>query len=384
MYMTTGRVLLISTLILAAAGIRVWAQEKKPTASTWAFSRILDRFGSEAEYRFVRAYRHLDKEEFHRLSGEFLQNREKAIRKFLSKYPMAEEAHEARTLLAHTLLYRDAGDEAESLLKMVILTTENKDLEYRARFTLSNYYRGKNPLQARIYLEEMKFAAKTDAYRARACFELSMLVPQDQVISVLREGGALTDGEYQRMCRLKLAHLTLRMKHMLDESRPSRPFRVKDLSGKVVTQEDFKGEVYLIYFWSTRMDNAKRIRSFLASMSRNHAYEGFHIIGINMDGKPDALKKASKNERYPWIEVGDHWGPLNELALRYAPDPPPFFILVDREGMIRHRGEALVPDSTTQFLQIPLWKKVVSALKATRDPVPLSGHTPGRPGFEDM
>jgi len=380
--MTTGRVLVLSTLILATAGIRAWAQDGSPTASTFAFSRILDRFGSEAEHRFVRAYSHLEKVEFHQLSTEFLQNREQALRKFLRKFPMAEQAHEARILLAHTLLYRDAGEEAESLLKMVILTTEDRKQEYRARFTLSKYYRRKNPLKARVYLEELKSTSKTDAYRARACFELSMLLPPSNTISVLREGGALTDGEYQRMCRLKLAHLTLRTNHKLEESKPSRPFRIKDLSGKVFTHEDFKGEVYLIYFWSVRAKNAKKDRSFLASITRNHAYEGLHIIGVNMDGNPDALKKAVENKRYPWIEVGDRWGPLNELALRYAPDPPPFFVLVDRKGLIRHRGDALIPDSTTQFLQAPLWKKVVIALKAIKDPGPLSSHAPCSPEIE--
>jgi len=370
--MIPERTIYLALVILV--GMAPWCQpQTEPTsASARAFSRIQDQYGLEAERRFVRAYRHIENVAFHRLSIEFLQNREKELRKFLSGYPMAEEAHQARILLAQTLLYRNAGEEAESLLKMVILTTSDRDLEYKARFTLAKYYRRADPLKAEICLEEIKSLSKVEEYKARACYEISSLLKPKLAISVLREGGALEDGEYARRCRLKLARLTLRDRQKLKKFKPARPFRVKDVNGNVITHKDFEGDVYLIYFWSTYSPNTEITRSYLGALHQNHKEKGLRIIGVNMDGNCERLEKDVQKGIYPWTEVGDRWGPLTELALRYAPDPPPFFILVCRRGKIRFYGDQKIPDSATRFAQTPLWKEAEIVLRMPRDSTPLS------------
>jgi hypothetical protein len=335
--------------VLAGLALPVPAQAGADKASARAFARIYDLYGPESERRFVRAYADVERSEFRRLASEFLQNRERALREFLTRYPIAPDSHRARLLLAQTLVYRQADEEAESLLKMVILTTENRELEYEARFTLANIYRRTDLIKARVFLREMAASELDDEVKARACFELATLLDDRPSIPVLRQGGALQDGLYQRRCRLQLAHLALRKAGRLETGQPAPAFRV-----------------YLIYFWSARARDAKSIRTYLGAMNQNYADGGFKIIGVNLDGDAEQLKKSATAGQYPWIEVGDRWGKLTELALRYAPNPAPYFVLVDRSGIIRFEGDLSVPDSAARYPETDLWKQVAISLRSSR------------------
>ena len=361
--MTTGQTLVLIFVLVGANPADIPAQP--PAASTRAFQKIQDRFGPEAEQRFVRAYRHLDQREFRQLSTEFLQNREKELRRFLARFPLAREAHQARILLAHTLLYREAHEEAESLLKMVILITDDPELESRARFTLVKLYRKTDALKARVVLREMIDSPMEEEARARACFELASLLKPQEAIPVLRQGGALKDGRYQRRCRLRLARLTLRDQGLLVPGRSSQMFRIRAVGGQVLSHKDLQDQVYLIYFWTQKNPRADEIRSYLGTLAQNHGEEGLQIIGVNLDGDSKILGQQASAGHYPWIEVGDHWGKLNELALRYAPDPAPFCVLVDRHGVIRYQGDIPVPASAAQFAETTLWKNVILALRTS-------------------
>lgn len=360
----------LAALLIVLVGLAqpISAQAGGDRASSQAFARIYDLYGPESERRFVRAYADLERSEFRRLASEFLQNRERALRKFLHRYPMAKDANRARMILAQTLVYREGDSEAVSLLKMVILTTGSPKLEYEARFTLANIYRRTDLIKARVFLREMAASKLDDEVKARACFELATLLDDKQSIPVLRQGGSLQDGLYQRRCRLQLAHLALRDAGRLETGKPAPSFRVKSARGDVYTQRDFKNNVYLIYFWSDRSGTSKPIRSYLGAMQQNYGGTGFKIIGVNLDGHVDQLKKAAKAGKYPWIEVGDHWGKLTELALRYAPNPPPYFVLVDRSGIIRYEGEVRVPESAARFPDTDLWKQIAVSLHSRRSP----------------
>ncbi|MBN2489981.1 MAG: redoxin family protein [Planctomycetes bacterium] len=328
------------------------------------FARLLDEFGPDAELRFVRAYSHLERTEFARLSTEFLQNRESALRRFLAQFDAAAEAHRARVLLAHTLGYREATAEAESLLKMVILTTPDAELGNEARFTLTQLYRKTDPIQARILLREIASSSRLDdASKARACLELAGLLDRKAAVPVLREGGALADNSFARRCRLQLARLTLREEGRLQPGQPARPFRVKAVDGRVLTELDFAGKVYLIYFWSRHMPTAEGVQTYLGALRQNFADEGFEILGVNLDGEPPPLAAAAAEGRLPWCEVGDPWGALTELVLRYAPDPPPFCILIDRAGLIRFEGDPEAPEAATRYAETPLWKRVLLSVR---------------------
>jgi hypothetical protein len=363
--MTSGKLfaLLLTIVLVPDPGLR--AQSGTEKAAARAFAQLMDQFGLEAERRFVRAYSHLERGEFARLSTEFLENRESELRKFLTRFPTAPGADRARVLLAHTLVYREAAEEAESLLKMVILTTKDTSLEDEARFTLTQLYRKTDPIKARVVLREIADATHLDdECRARACYELSTLLDKKHAVPVLRAGGAMKDGSSQRRCRLQLARLTLREEGRLEPGQSARSFRVKSVDGRVWTDRDLDRKVYILHFWSRRAPTAESVRAYLGAMRQNFGDEGFEILGINVDGDTQALESEAAAGRFPWIEVGDRWGGLTELALRYAPDPPPFCVLVDRTGTIRFAGDPRAPETATEYAETPLWKRVVLCLRS--------------------
>lgn len=355
-----------------SAAAQVATKDGYETRATREFGGMEQQFGEAAEARFVRAYGHLDRTEFRRLSTEFLTKRENAMRKFLARYSMAADAHHARILLAQTLLYRDAFDEAESLLKMVILTARKPALENRARFNLCRVYRKANPLKARILLREMIESGSGDEARAQACFELASLVNVKSAVAALRQGGALNDGPFQRRCRLQLARMTIRKADRTGPGQPALSFRVKTATGKVLTHEHLENSVYIIYFWSRHAPTADATRTYLGALRQNLSNEGLKIVGVNTDGEAAKIQAAVAKGEYPWVEVGDEWGELTELALRYAPAPAPYCIVIGRDGMIRYEGEISVPESATEFPGTQVWKLVRDALRASKKSTRLS------------
>lgn len=368
--------MLMAPLLLALAAWSAHAQmetrEGYEARANRDFERIAQQFGEQAENRFVRAYGHLDRTEFRRLSTEFLTKREDAMRNFLARYSMAVDAHRARILLAQTLLYRDAYVEAESLLKMVILTAQDRALEDDARFNLCRVYRKSNPLKARVVLREMMESKAKDEARARACFELASMLDTKQAVAALRQGGALKDGPFQRRCRLQLARLTVRKQELTGPGNPALSFRARTVTGKVLTHEHLENSVYILYFWSRHTTSADAARTYLGALRQNHGREGVRIVGINTDGEPKRLQTAAERGEYPWLEVGDEWGELTELVLRYAPAPAPYCIVIGRDGVIRHEGEVVVPESATEFPATEIWKRVERALREPKKSTRLS------------
>lgn len=340
---------LVSLVVSAAA-------QTRPTAAD-ELRRIVGDYGEEAERRFVRAFRHLDGDEYREMSQQFLQRRERELRRFLTRYPLADEAHRGRLMLARTLLYRDGYEEAASLLKMVLLTSGDATLERDAKFALASVYRKHDPVQARALLLETASDAKSDAdSRARAFLELAAMSDGDVKTEYLRRGAAEDDGTYRRQCWQRLVRQDAKA---LEPGAPAPAFAITATDGKTrIDTRRLAGDVYVVCYWSSRTAELDRIRSLVGVMQQNHASRGLHVIGVCVDGDLARLRARVAEKRDPWTEVGDAWGRLHELAIRHGLDRAPMFVVVDATGHLRFRGPVEVPESVTAYPDTPLWKIV--------------------------
>ncbi len=330
--------------------------QTRPSAAD-ELRRIVGDYGEEAERRFVRAFRHLDGDEYREMSQQFLQRRERELRRFLTRYPLADEAHRGRLMLARTLLYRDGHDEAASLLKMVLLTSGDASLERDAKFALAGVYRKHDPVQARALLLETASDPKTDAdSRARAYLELAGMSDGKVKTDYLRHGASGDDGTYRRQCWQRLVRQDPKA---LEPGSPAPAFAITATDGKTpIDTRRLAGDVYVVCYWSSRTAELDRIRSLVGVMRQNHGSRGLHVFGVCLDGDLKRLRTRVAEQRDPWIEAGDAWGRLHELAIRHGVDRAPMFVVVDATGHLRFRGPVDVPESVTAYAQTPLWKIV--------------------------
>ena len=111
-------------------------------------------------------------------------------------------------------------------------------------------------------------------------------------------------------------------------------FTLKDLSGKVVSLDDFRGKVVLVDFWATWCPPCRNSIPHLSAMYKNYREKGFEILGISLDqgsvGDVTAFVRGAGIE-YP-ILIG-----TPEVAQKYAVNPIPASFIIDREGNLRDK-----------------------------------------------
>jgi thiol-disulfide isomerase/thioredoxin len=126
--------------------------------------------------------------------------------------------------------------------------------------------------------------------------------------------------------------------------KPAPDFELKDLTGKKVSLESYRGKAVLINFWATWCGPCKLETPWIVELRQKYASQGFEVLGIDTEGddlKPDdktgwekATAAASKfvaQEKmpYPVLLDGDSishdYGGLDDL-------PTSFF--VDSKGVV--------------------------------------------------
>lgn len=123
--------------------------------------------------------------------------------------------------------------------------------------------------------------------------------------------------------------------------KPAPDFKVKDLKGKELSLEKYKGKVILLDFWATwcgpciaELPNVKRVYE-------KHKDQKFEIIGISLDSSKTKLDAFIKKEGLNWIHYWDH---NQTISQQYKVSGIPSMFLIDGKGVVRKaklRGKAL-------------------------------------------
>ncbi|HEV2692053.1 MAG TPA: TlpA disulfide reductase family protein [Verrucomicrobiae bacterium] len=136
-------------------------------------------------------------------------------------------------------------------------------------------------------------------------------------------------------------------------------FDESDFNGKAFSLADHKGKVVLVDFWATWCIPCRlELRNVVAAYEKYHT-QGFDVLGVNLDVKPDDLDKyLKKNDAVAWPQYFDtnlvnltgkfpdqNLPFQNKLAVKYGIEKLPTTILLDGDGKIIAkdlRGDDLV------------------------------------------
>lgn len=137
----------------------------------------------------------------------------------------------------------------------------------------------------------------------------------------------------------------------LPEIKPAPEFAFTNFDGRIVTNADFKGKVYIAYFFFTSCGGPCPIMNSKANVLQAELSDApdFRIAGFSVDPETDTVEKLSKYaERYSakpgkWFMLRNDQEVVAQLASKGfmmgdASTPSLHstrFALVDRNGMIR-------------------------------------------------
>lgn len=109
-------------------------------------------------------------------------------------------------------------------------------------------------------------------------------------------------------------------------------FTLKDVSGRDVSSEQWRGKVLLVDFWATWCPPCRKEMPEFEELYKRYQERGFMVIGISLDfDEKDVIKFAKElGITYPLLmstsPVQEQWGGLRGI---------PTTFLVDRTGVIR-------------------------------------------------
>jgi peroxiredoxin len=146
---------------------------------------------------------------------------------------------------------------------------------------------------------------------------------------------------------------------MADPVRAREPFSpdfsITTLDGTNISNATLRGKVVLLDFWGTWCPPCRESIPMLASIRKKFADRPFEIVGISSDNDEQVWKSFITQHRMDWSEYIDLSG---EVLDAFDVHEFPTFIVLDRDGIIRHRHSGV-----EQFTAADLDSAINKALK---------------------
>ena len=122
---------------------------------------------------------------------------------------------------------------------------------------------------------------------------------------------------------------------------------LKDLRGRSVRLDSYKGKVVLVNFWATWCPPCRAEMPDLVKWQRQFRSKGFQVIGITYP--PTYVREVRRFTRRIGVNYPILLGREKTKALFGFSPTMPFTIIIDREGQIRDRIEGiLLPEEFEQ------------------------------------
>jgi len=121
------------------------------------------------------------------------------------------------------------------------------------------------------------------------------------------------------------------------ETSPLTEFTLPDLSGKVRSINEWRDKIRVINFWATWCPSCREEMPDLVALQEQYASQNVQMIGIALEDKEpveEYLEFIKIN--YPTLVAGDQ-GMTLAAQLGNRAEAIPFTVVVDRQGIIRHR-----------------------------------------------
>lgn len=120
-------------------------------------------------------------------------------------------------------------------------------------------------------------------------------------------------------------------------------FELQDLDGATVTLSKFKGQKpVLLYFWATWCQYCIQVRPAVIELRNTISRSDLEILAINVGGGDSLARVKRFQEAHPSPLIVLYDGE-NKVTKSYAVQGIPLFVLIDKSGAMKYRGNEMPP-----------------------------------------
>jgi thiol-disulfide isomerase/thioredoxin len=133
---------------------------------------------------------------------------------------------------------------------------------------------------------------------------------------------------------------------------PAPAWKLKDVDGKVVSSDQFKGKVVVLDFWATWCPPCKAEIPGYVELQKKYGADGLVFVGVSVDEEgPEVVRKFVKDHaiNYPIVMFDE--GIIKAYAIL---EGYPTTFIIDRDGKIRDKkvGKRPTAEYEKQILAI--------------------------------
>jgi peroxiredoxin len=181
---------------------------------------------------------------------------------------------------------------------------------------------------------EDEHAAHCDICRKEAIDANRLQKEKSLTPAQIREKLVQTNGHLAQLTDSRSNDLHAAAGHHPDTSANAAPaFVLKNLQGKTVRLEDFKGKIVVINFWASWCVPCQKEMPELVKLQKQYAAKGLQILGVTYETeKPAVVRRIAQKYKlnYPLLFGSE------ELSKQYhVEEALPTTVIVDRDGKIQ-------------------------------------------------
>ena len=115
----------------------------------------------------------------------------------------------------------------------------------------------------------------------------------------------------------------------------------RDLSGKAIDLEEYRGKVVLLEFWATWCVPCIAQLPHMKRLYDEYRHQGYEIIGISLDENAETVKTFVDKHQIPWRQLSDQSAYRGVNARKYNVSAIPASFLIGRDGKIVYADEPI-------------------------------------------
>jgi len=113
---------------------------------------------------------------------------------------------------------------------------------------------------------------------------------------------------------------------------PAPSFKLRDLDGREISLEEYKGKIVLVDFWATWCSPCRMTMPVVENLSREYSDE-MVVLAVNLRESKDVIGKYAFEQAISSQILLDKEGTVSTSYGAYA---IPMQFLIDRSGIVRH------------------------------------------------